>query len=613
MATQDRKRKVATQTGLYLLVIAAITVVANMLSAGAYHRVDTTKTQRYTLSAGSARLVNGLNEPVHVEAYVKRGMAYLDAFVLDLTDLLKEYERASGGKFQYTIIEPDTEELREKAREAGLQEQPFGDPSATGEDQVSLTQGFMGLVFKYGNEKGVIPALHPARGEGLEFWITNKIREIRDKNDEIKHRVGIVTGKDELKLDDTNLVPRQGGGGAPSMKQIIQQAFPFYSIEEVDLKEGNEPIDSGLVGLIITQPGKDYTERELRRIDEFLMLGGKSLAVFASAVSMKPNDASMRAELKLHGLDQLLSGYGIEMQKDAVLDHGAQLRMGLPAIGGIHWVRHPGIVLVVNDPRFDEDEALLDASFPGFFRMDALTVPYPSTLVLQRDKQPEDVELKAVARTTPAANALTDDTVEMRRDDWNPKPPFEQRIIGAVAEGKLKSAFAGTPDESIQPPERAPEASRVFVLASSQFLTNPFAYSGNGPELGGQFQMFGGVGGDPKLQAIAQPYAQNFLTGTILSLKNTLDWMSGDTDLIAASAKILGEPNLTYSSIGKPEFKAEDSEDEIRRKDEEFRKKRRDLQQQVQWSLTLGIPTLFAGLGLVRWRVRENKRGKSAV
>lgn len=615
MANQDRRRKVATQTGLYLVVVTAIVVVANMLSAGAYVRSDQTKTQRYTLSEGSGRLVSNLNEPVHVEAYVKTGLAQLDAFVRDLTDLLKEYERVSGGKFKYTIIEPDTDELREKAREAGLQEQPFGEASATGDDQASVTQGFMGLVFKYGSEKGVIPALHPARGEGLEFWITNKIREIRDKNDDIKHRIGVVTGKDELKLDDTNLVARQGGGGAPSLKQIIQQAFPFYTIEEVDLKEGNEPIDTGFVGLIITQPRKAYTEKELRRVDEFMMQGGKSLAVFASAVTMKPNDASMSAELDLHGLDQLLTGYGIEMKKDAVFDHGAQFRIPvMTQMGGMGWIRHPGIAHVVNDPRFEEDEKLLDTSFPGFFRMDEMMVPFPSSLVLHRDKQPEDVELKVTARTTPAANATSDGPVDMKlRDQWEPKPPFEQRIIGAVAEGKLKSAFAGKPDESIKTPERAPEPSRVFVLASSQFLTNPFAYSGNGPELGGQFQMMGGIGGDQQLQMIAGPYAQKYLTATILSLKNTLDWMSGDTDLIAASAKILGEPNLTYSTIGKPEFKADDSEEEMRRKDEEYRKKRKELQQQVQWSLTLGVPVLFAGFGLFRWRSRETKRNRKVA
>ncbi len=428
----------------------------------------------------------------------------------------------------------------------------------------------MGIVLKYGGEKAVIPALHPARNTGLEFFITNKIREIRDKNDGIKHRIGVVTGKDELKLTDTNLVARQGQGQSPTLQAIITQNFPFYTLEDVNLGEGASAIDQGIEGLVITQPGKDYTDKELRRIDEFLMAGNKALVVIASAVNLKANDATMMAELNLHGLNDLLGGYGIEMKKDAVLDHGAQFRVPvMVGMGTMAWIRHPGIAHVINDPRFSEDEMLLDTAFPGFFRMDELMFPFPSSLTLLRDRQPKDVKLTAVARTTPAANSVESETVDMSlRDNWEPKPPFSQRVIAATAEGKLKSAFAGKPGEGITAPEHAAGPSRVLVIASSEFVTNPFAYSGNGPEMQGQMAQFGGMGGDQQLQMIAGPYAQKYLTPTILAIKNIFDWMSGDVDLIAASAKILGEPNLTYSSVKKPEFKVQDSDDEIRKKDE---------------------------------------------
>ena len=40
MASQEHRRKAAAQTGLYILVIAAIAVVANLLGAKAYKRWD---------------------------------------------------------------------------------------------------------------------------------------------------------------------------------------------------------------------------------------------------------------------------------------------------------------------------------------------------------------------------------------------------------------------------------------------------------------------------------------------------------------------------------------------------------------------------------------------
>jgi ABC-type uncharacterized transport system involved in gliding motility auxiliary subunit len=613
MATQEHRRKAAAQTGLYILVIAAIAVVANLLGAKAYKRWDATKNERYTLSAGSGRLIRSLNSPVQVDAYVKTGLPQLDAFVKDLTDLLKEYERAGGGKFKFTIIEPNTDELRAQAKEAGLQETPFGEANQTGEDQASITQGYMGLVLKYGSEKAVIPQLMQA--DGLEFWITNKIREIRDKAENIKHRIGVVTGKDELKLTDTNLIAKQGkGGGSPSMQGILEQAFPFYKLEELDLKGGENAIDKDLVGLIITEPQKDYEEKELRRIDEFLMLGGKSLVVYASAVTMKPNDAKMNATLSLHGLDKLLPGYGITMNKDAVFDYGAQFRIGVPTQGGVTWIRHPAIAHVVNDPRMDSDsDKLLDTSFAGFFRMDEAIFPFPSSLTLDKTKQPADVKIAAVARTTPQTSVEKSDSIDMTlREHWDPKPPQEQRVIAATAIGKLKSAFAGNPSDAIKPPERAPSESRVLVISSSEFLTNPFAYAGNGPELGGQFQMFGAVGGDPQLLMFAQPYTK-YLTSTILSLKNTLDWMAGDSDLVAASAKLIGDPNLTYSTISKPKFKEGDSEAEAKRKDEEYRSARKSVQTNVQWTLAFGMPVLFAAFGLLRWRQRQAQRDQLKI
>jgi ABC-type uncharacterized transport system involved in gliding motility auxiliary subunit len=611
VATQQHRRKAAAETGLYLVVLTAIVVVVNLLSAGAYKRIDVTKNERYTLSVGSGNLVKSLKTPLTVEAYVNTKLPKLKVFVQELTDLLKSYERAGEGKFKYTLIEPDTDEARKQAEEAGLQPMAMGDPGESSGDQIAIAQGYLGLVFKYGSEKDTIPQLQPGNSVGMEFWISNKIREVRDKADGIKHKVGVITQKDELKLDDTNLLPRQGGRGGPSIKSVIAQAFPFYEFVDVDLKDGEQEIEKDLDGLIITQPGKPYSDKELRRIDQFLMLGDKSLAVFASAVSMKANDATMNATLDLHGLDKLLSGYGIDMKKDAVFDYGAQFRVPAMTAGGAVWIRHPGIVHVVADPRFSEDQKLLDTSFPSFFRIEEIAFPFPSSIELLTDKQPPEVSIKALARTTENSSVATGENVDMKiRRQWKPTPPFQQRIIAASAEGPLKSAFAGQDAMGVTAAAQAPKPSRVMVVSASQFITNPFAYSGNGPELGGQFAMFGNIGGDQELLMFAGPYAQSYLTQTILALKNTLDWISGDTDLLAASAKIIGFPNLTYSDIDPPKIGAEDDEEAIRKKDEEYRQARKRQQVAVQWTLTIGMPVLFAGFGVLRWRSRQSRRDR---
>ncbi len=605
----ERKAKAAAETSVYLVVVAAILVVVNIIAYVALHkRIDVTRNERFTLSQGSARLVGSLKSSIQVDAYVTKGLPKLDAFVRDLNDLLKLYQQRGGSKFQYTLIEAKSEEQRQAAKDAGLKDVAFGEGSETGEDQASIAQGYMGLVFKYGSEKEVIPIIQPDNANGLEFWISNKIREIRDKADDIHHKIGVITGKDEIKLSDANLVAGQRGQG-PSMKGIIDQAFPFYKIEDVDLKDGSMEISKDLDGVIITQPGKDYTEKELRRIDEFLMRGNKSLVVFASAVNLKSGDGSMKATLSTHGLDKLLAGYGVEMKKDAVLDWGGMRLPVMTQTGAPAWIRAPGIVQAQHNLRYDDDHQVLDDGFAAFFRADELSFPFPSTLVPHADKQPE-AKLKVVARTTPNAWAETTDTVDLKiSPSWHPKPPLDQRAIAITVEGTLHAALGA--GDGIDVPSVSKEKSRVLVISSQGFLNNPFARSGAGTDLGGQFAQMGPVGGDEQLQMISQPYAQKYLTGTILSFKNTLDWMSGDSDLIAASAKFLGEANLTYADVSRPKLDASDDDNSIKKKDEEFRDARKNTQRNVQLTMTLLCPLLFAAFGILRWRQRES--GRNAI
>jgi hypothetical protein len=607
----EKKTKAATESGVLILIIAAILIAVNALGVlGLHKRVDTTKNEKFTLSKGSGNLLRSLKQNMEVTAYVTKGLPKLDAFVRDLRDLLQEYKESSGGKFDYSITEPKTDDEKKVAKDAGLVEQPFGEASDT-EDKAAVAQGFMGIVFKYGSEKDAIKFIPPGENSGLEFWITNKIREIRDKGDNLKHKVGVLSGHDEIKLTDTNLVPSQGQKGGPSIQTIITQNFPFYSFADVDLKAGESEIDDALDGLVITQPGKDLTEKELRRIDQFMMKG-KSLAIFASQVNEKANDATMSATLSAHGLDKLLDGYGITMNKDVVLDFGRSFHVNMLTQGGIASARFPDLLDVTDDSRFTGNETLLDTAFPGFFRLPEVVVPFASSIAIHPDKQPE-VKMSVVARSTPRSIAETGDTVELKPfKKWQPKGTWTQFSIAAQMEGTLKTAFPSGDKMGIDSPEKSAKASRVFLVSSSGFLTNPFARAGNGTEMS-QFGMNMPMGQDEQLLQLAGPYAQEGLTQTILAFKNTLDWISGDTDLLAVSAKIIQDPNLVYGDVSKPSFGDNESDDQVRKHEEEMKQARKHTQDVVTWLLTLGIPIFFALYGVLRWRLRETSRANVSL
>ncbi len=608
----ERKNKAAAQTGVYLLVVGGILVLANLLSFKLYQRFDWTRSERFTLSQGSARLVReGLKQDLSVDVYVTRGLAKHELFVQDLTDLLKEYEQAGGGKMKFSIIEPKTDEEKEAAKKAGLQEAAFGEGSETGADQATIKRGFMGMIFKYGSEQEVIPILSPDSTQGLEFWITNKVREIRDRADDLSQKFGILTGKDEVKLTEANLVAAQGGGQGPNMKGILEQALPFYKFEDVDLGAGENEINPDLAGLIITQPGADFTEKELRRIDQFLMRGDKAVTFFVSAVNLKSADATMKATLSTHGLEKLLDGYGVEMKKEALLDWGRSISIPVQTQSGqTVYFRAPGIVQAIADEGADENTQFLDASFAGFFRLEELAFPFPSPLVPHPEKQPE-AKLKVVARSTERSTVDGDEAIEMKiSTEWKPKGEYGQRPMAIAVEGILASAFPSGDAQGVEAPKKSPTPSRLLVISASQFLANPFARAGNAPPMPPQMQMMGPMGGDQDLQMLAGPYAQRFLTATILALKNTLDWMGGDSDLIAASAKLLGEPNLSYSDIDKPKAGEADDEAAMAKKMEDYKQERSQVQKSVQWTLIFFPAFVFMIFGIVRWRMREAARSK---
>ena len=617
MAIERKTRAQAESLGL-ILIIAAICVAVNAAGffGGEVHK-DMTKAERFTLSKGSGKLVQSMKQKFTIDAYVTKGLPKLDLFVRDLRDLLQQYKEQGGGNFEYNLIEvKDDEQKKNDAEAAGLKAVPFGEASE-GEEKVGVTQGYMGLVFKYGTEKDVIPFLSPDQGSGLEFWITNKVRELKDRVEGTKHKIGVLTGHDEMKLSETNLVPG-GGQQGPSMQMVVSRNFPFYSFVDVDLKGGESAVDDSLDGLIITQPGKDITEKELRRIDEFVMKG-KSLAVFASFVNVKASDATMNAELNAHGLDKLLDGYGIEMRKDVVLDFGRSYRVTMLTQGGLASVRFPQVLNVIEDTRFTGDQQLIDTSFPPFFRMEQVILPFCSSIVLHKDKQPnvtDEKDFGIVARSSPKSIRKTDDKVDLAPfQSWRPKGQWEQFGLAAHIEGRLKSAFPAGDKQGIDAAPEVPKdkQARVFVLSSSQFTANPFARAGNGPDMSQYGGMMMGQGGDEKLLQIAGPYADLQrgaapLLYAILGLKNTLDWLTGDVDLLAVSAKILSEPGLVYGDVNAIKFDENETDEDIKRKEKEMKEARKTTQQKISWWLISIIPLLFIAFGVARWRMRVSSR-----
>ena len=93
-----------------------------------------------------------------------------------------------------------------------------------------------------------------------------------------------------------------------------------------------------------------------------------------------------------------------------------------------------------------------------------------------------------------------------------------------------------------------------------------------------------------------------------MATKNTLDWLTGDTNLLAVSAKLLSEPGLVYGDVSAPKFDENETDEDIKKKDKEMRDARKNTQRNIGIFLTFFAPLLFVAYGLLRWRMRTNRR-----
>lgn len=466
------------------------------------------------LRLASLRLVSELRSPLWLDFYVSQKVRGITRPAKDAERLLRAYESAGKGRVKLTVHYIGDDTPADAAREAGIVEVGEYPP-----DEL----GFFGLALRYEDQRAVIPSLPLDGAVGFEFWITNKLREVRDLAEHRQHRIGVVTAKSELKLSDPVLAPH--GGSKPNIESILKQAFPFYALVPVDLAAGKTPIDPSLSGLFVTQPGQDYTLEELKRIDDFLLLGSKSLAVFASAVNVTPGSPQLQATLSTHGLEKLLHGYGVELDTNVLWDNGSAFTLDVATSGGQPArFRYPAIPMVYSNPQAPSEGAL-DASAVPFFRMERLAFPHASSLRLDPSQQPADVSTRAIARTTSTTVATNKSPVSLRPAGSYPRDPLGQHVVAATVQGRLRSAFpVKLSNGSLGPVAKA--RSRLLVIASSTYLTNPFVYADSATDP------------DPMLGGLAQPYMTN-LTATIVSVKNTLDWMLADDDFVELSATIV--------------------------------------------------------------------------
>lgn len=441
-------------------------------------RMDWTEDQVYSLSDSTLHVLESMDEPVLIRAYVSEGMPQpygrLRQFI---ADMLTSYHEAGGGNVDYELLNPDADSTIAATLQA--LNIPKVQVRVIEDDQAQIKQGYMAIVIEYLDKKEIIPVVQSE--SGMEYLITRKIRKLTGVG---RKKIAVASG--------------YGAYPVSQLKRFAQTILEDYEL--VDVNPAEQAIPDDVSVLVMAGVEQLPSESWRYRTDQFLMQGKGVLLLAGNA---KP-DLQYGFNVKTvdpYAMDWLRKDWGVSMESGLVMDQRAT-RVTVNRQQGMYTftsqVDYPFVPQVVT---FSQESIVSRG-------LEALPLPFPSPLNVPEGATPllYSSDYAAVQNGPPF--------------DVNPLLSIPQRFSGLQLRpstlawsksGQMNSAFDAIPeslmqakgeqgDESApeQPQHRASTNHASLVVASSPALLNDEFYDG----------------------------------ATAVFVLNALDWLSGDEALI---------------------------------------------------------------------------------
>ncbi len=524
-------------------------VLLNILGLGLFWRADLTRDHRFSLSKATIDTVSNLEDPLTIRAYFTSDLPPpANTLNRDVKDLLDAYHAASKGKIRYEFIDPQSQETDEdKEKKKEIKVDIFGRAlrEATSVERELMAEGIRPVD---------VPVIEDDEPSTKRAYRALLLR-YRDK----KEVIPMVAGVDGLEYEMTTLIRKLtrkkapviallSGHGGPNddgkLKQLTTLLKEVYDVQDLDLSDKKE-IPDDIAALIVAGPKTPLSEQEQRAIDQFIMKG-HAVAFLLGAVDPDLNELKP-VELN-HGLGSMLEKYGVRIEGGLVLDAECAPMAVSQQHGAMmirQQVRYPFIpVPRALDPKHPLTQGLTQVVFPFMS---------PLKVVL-----PEDSKVKAdvLVRSSPKS------WVKMPPYDLNPLQRWSAADLGQEGEHILMVALSGPIHSAfVEDPEEAKES------------IDPSDVQGIAKAENARILVAGGQGMIED-QFLGRP-------NQVLAL-NLIDWLVQDEALLAVRARGLKAAPLEKTSSAK--------------------------RSAAKYANILGLPLLFIGFGIVRWRMREARR-----
>jgi ABC-type uncharacterized transport system involved in gliding motility auxiliary subunit len=505
MSARTRQRIGYSTLVLMFVAFIVAVMVSNVLLRGL--RIDLTQNQLYTLSPGTRKLLQKIEEPINLYLFFSnqdtQTLPALRAYANRVTETLQEFAaHAPKGKLVLHVVDPlPFSEEEDRAEQFGLQAANVGGKNVyfglAGSNSVGTTD--------------TIPFFDPEASKEalLEYDLAKLVYNLANPK---KTVVGLLSGAPI------------GGSFDPRTQQptqpwvIVEQARQLFELRM--LPDSTLKIDDDVGVLWVVHPAMldDATQYAL---DQFVLRGGRALIFVDPMAEILGGGAETGAfaPAPSSNLERLFKAWGVEFSPSEVV---ADNRYALNVRMGQRPTRHIGLLGLDMDAMTQDDPitsglGTINVGLAGYFKS-ADGAATKLTPLLKSSVE---------AETLPAARfQFLPDPGELLNGF---KATGTQYVIAARLEGPLKTAFPDGPpaakdegrdkpiDETLKAAHRASaESSNLVLVADVDMLSD---------RLWVQVQSFLG-------QRLVNAFANN---GDFVI--NALDNLSGSADLIGLKSR----------------------------------------------------------------------------
>ncbi len=397
--------KIGSKTGAQFLALFAILIILNLISQQAFIRIDLTENKVFTLSEGTKSIIQNIDEKVTITTYFSDNVPpEVLQTIRNTHDLFSEYERFSNGKVDFQIKNPQDDDFKTKAQEAGIPEVQY---SELAEDKYEVAQGFLGAAVTYKEKTEAVELITPDNFSSIEYETSSRIYNLTT---DTKPKIGFLSGHGEKSITtELSLI-----------NEVIKRQF---ETEEVNFSDG-KPLDPEKTKvLVIVSPTEPLSQRDLFEIDQYTLKGGRVL-VLSDLYTLGTQSPTL--EKSKSNINKLLAPYGAKVESKILLDESFS-----PIVSGFQQISYPFWVLAQNEN--------MDRSNPALVNLESAVFYWANPITNQSAGDQQFIEL---INSTDKAWTREGASVLVEAKDFNPTNQ-QQYTLAAMISGKQESIFKG--------------------------------------------------------------------------------------------------------------------------------------------------------------------------